>query len=215
MNSGAVILRCFQRYRYQPVETSEAGYPSRVLFEGVERVLQDIFDVVEFPKGKVWEPFFADLLPEVLDGIEFRTVGWQAYEPHVVGHLEICSLVPAGAVEHHEDEFVSMTPGDLIEKDGHCLRVDDRQNQGIQSSIVRTEGCEGVGVFAHEVSADDGPNAWGRPASVRIVDAAEAGFVLEHEPNGSAALGLSDHFFFDDLGEFFLNSSCTLLLAFG
>jgi hypothetical protein len=44
------------------------------LFERVERVLQDIFDVVEFPKGKVREPFFADLLPEVLDGIEFRAV---------------------------------------------------------------------------------------------------------------------------------------------
>jgi hypothetical protein len=40
----------------------------------VERVLQDIFDVVEFPKGEVREPFFTDFLPEVLDGIEFRAV---------------------------------------------------------------------------------------------------------------------------------------------
>ena len=198
-----VILRCIQRYRYQPVETRETGYPSRVLFERVERILQDIFDVVEFPKGKVREPFFADLLPEVLDGIELRAVGWQAYQPHVVGHLEIPSLVPAGAVEHQEDEFVSMTPGDLLEKDRHSLCVHGRQDQGVQGPIVRIDGCEGVGVFAHEVSADDGPNAWGCPASARIVDAAEAGFVLEHEPNSSAALGLSDHFPFDDLGEFF------------
>ena len=121
-----LILRCFQRYRYQPVESRETGYPSRVLFERVERVLQDIFNAVQFLKGKVREPFLADLVPKVLDGIEFRAVGWQAYEPHVVGHLEICSLVPAGAVEHHEDEFVRMTPGDLIEEEGHCLRVDDR-----------------------------------------------------------------------------------------
>ena len=211
----SLILRCIQRYRYQPVETGETGYPSRVLFERVKGVLQDIFNVVQFSEGKVREPFFADLVPEVLDGIKFGAVGWQAYQPHVVGHLEICSLVPAGAVEHQEDEFVSMTPGDLLEKEGHCLRVDDRENQRVQGPIVRTDGCEGVGVFAHEVSADDRPNAWGHPASVKIVDAAEAGFVLEHKPNSSAALGLSDHFFFDDLGEFFLNSSCSVLLAFG
>lgn len=209
------ILRRIQRYRYQPVETGETGYTSRVLFERVKRVVQDIFNVVQFSEGKVREPFFADLVPEVLDGIEFGAVGWQADQPHVIGHLEICSLVPAGAVEHQEDEFVSMTPGDFIEKDGHCLRIDDRENQRVQGPIVRTDGCEGMGVFAHKVSADDRPNAWGHPASVKIVDAAEAGFVLEHEPNSSAALGLSDHFFFDDLGEFFLNSSCRLLLAFG
>jgi hypothetical protein len=181
----------------------------------VERVLQDIFDVVEFPKGKVRKPFFADFLPEVLDRIEFRAVRWQAYEPHVVGHLEIPSLMPAGAVEHQENEFVSMTLGDLLEKDRHSRCVHSRQDQGVQGPIVRTDGCEGVGVFAHEVSADDGPNARGCPATARIADAAEAGFILEHEPNSSVALGLSDHFLFDDLEEFFLNSSCTLLFAFG
>jgi hypothetical protein len=96
-----------------------------------------------------------------------------------------------------------MTLGNLLEKDLHSRCVHSRQDQRVQSPIVGTDGCKGIGVFAHEVSADDGPNARGRPASVRIADEAEASFVLEHEPNSSAALGLSDHFFFDDLEEFF------------
>ena len=58
------------------------------MFERVERVFQDIFNVVRFPKGKIREPFLADLVPEVLDRIEVRAVEWQAYEPHVVGHIE-------------------------------------------------------------------------------------------------------------------------------
>ena len=82
---------------------------------------------------------------------------------------------------------MSMTLGDLFEKDRHSRCVHSRQDQGVQGPIVRTDGCEGMGVFAHKVSADDRPNAWGHPASVKIVDAAEAGFVLEHEPNSSAA----------------------------
>lgn len=46
--------------------------------------------------------------------------------------------MPAGTIEHHDDMFVAMALGYLIEKDLHAIRVDVRQNQGVEHTTLST-----------------------------------------------------------------------------
>ena len=55
--------------------------------------------------------------------------------------------MPAGAIEHHHDLFAGMASGQLVEKRLHAVRVDVRQDQGIQHAARHIHRGVGVGVF--------------------------------------------------------------------
>ena len=58
--------------------------------------------------------------------------------------------MPAGAIEHHHDLFAGMASGHLVEEHLHAVRVDVRQDQGIQHATRHIHRGVGVGVFVGE-----------------------------------------------------------------
>lgn len=132
-----LILSCFQDEIIDPVESCDAGDFFRGLFQRVQRIDEDAFDCVQALEDLVWKPLFTDLLPEVLCGIEFRTIRWQEDDPHVFGNLEVLGLVPSSFVHYHEDEIVGVTLRHLGEKQRHGVGIDHRQNQRIQDAVSR------------------------------------------------------------------------------
>ena len=78
------------------------------------------------------EVVLAQELPDVLDRIEFRTVGRQMQQADVVRHLQLIPwLVPAGAIEHdHRVVTVGDVPADFAQMQVHGVDVDPGQDQG-------------------------------------------------------------------------------------
>jgi len=60
-------------------------------------------------------------------GIEFRTIGWQENDPHILGNLEVLGFVPSGFVHYHEDELIGVTLRHLRGKQRHGVRIDHRE----------------------------------------------------------------------------------------
>src|SRR5471032_2495833 len=54
------------------------------------------------PSTTIYNRFVLWALPDVLDRIEFRRVGWQAEKRDVVRRIQSVAGVPAGAVEHED-----------------------------------------------------------------------------------------------------------------
>lgn len=103
----------------------------------MESIYESIFYCVQVLENFVREPLFTDLLPEMLYRIEFRAVGRQGNDPHVLGDLEVLGLVPSSFIHHHEDEIGGTAPRYLIEKQGHGMGIDHGENQRIKNASSR------------------------------------------------------------------------------
>jgi hypothetical protein len=73
----------------------------------------------------------------MLYGIEFRAIGWQENDPHILGNLEVFGSVPSGFVHYHQNEIVGMTLRHLREKQRHGVCIDHRENQRVQNAVIR------------------------------------------------------------------------------
>ena len=131
------ILTCFQDEIIYPVESGYACYFFRGLFQRVEGIDEDTLHCVQALEDLVWEPLFTDLLPDVLYRIEFRAIGRQENDPHILGNLEIFGSMPSGFVHYHEDEMVGMTLRHFREKQRHGVSINYRKNQRIQNAVSR------------------------------------------------------------------------------
>lgn len=77
----------------------------------MERATSFCDDVVEIVDGveELVDDRLVDERPEVFSRLDFRGVGRQVDEPDPVGDGEVLQRVPAGIVEHEDDDAV--TPG--------------------------------------------------------------------------------------------------------
>lgn len=99
--------------------------------------------------------------------------------------------MPARLVHDHEDELVGVTLGDLVEEHRHHPGVDPGQYEAVHHAIVRTDGAEGVEVFALQPPTNDRAHSPWCPAAPRRTQQPEATFVLEHQPHPAALLSLA------------------------
>ncbi|KAL5684474.1 hypothetical protein EMGR_001227 [Emarellia grisea] len=89
----------------------------------------------------------AQVLPDVLDGIELRRVGRQDHNGNRVGNDEGITLVPAGAV--HDQDGVSPRchgAGDLDQMRVQTLGVGARHHQARAHAASRADGAEQASV---------------------------------------------------------------------
>src|SRR3954449_392842 len=103
----------------------------------------------------------AQELPDVLDRIEFRAVGWQMQQADVVWHLQLVPwLMPAGAIEHdHRVVTVGDVPADFAQMQVHGVDVDPGQDQGGADATLRADSPEQVGPFIAEIARHPRPAA--------------------------------------------------------
>lgn len=60
--------------------------------------------------------------------------------------LEIVTFVPTGTIENHDDVFIGVTQGNLVEENPHAPAADFWQNQGIHTSVLGRYGRIGIRV---------------------------------------------------------------------
>jgi hypothetical protein len=81
-----------------------------------ENGLQMVFEGVEAIEDTVMEGLLTQVIPEVLNRIEFGSVRWQFEQAQIGGQRKGFTLMPAGAIEHHDDPLMRMSRGHLVEE---------------------------------------------------------------------------------------------------
>jgi len=185
-----------------------------IQFKVAKRVAQMVFERIDTLEYAVVKGLFAQIVPEMFNGIELGRVWWKCEQAQVVRQSECSTLMPPGAVENHHDALVGMARADLIEKQLHAGAVDVRQYQRVEHAIGYRDGRISVGVLLRHHCMTQRTNRFGAPATPRIGDATEARFVLKHQPDRPLARPRAVDFE-EDVGEFFFQASWAATSALG
>lgn len=187
---------------------------SVVEFHGSQRSFEMDFKGIDTVEDAVVKGLLAQVVPEVFDGVEFRCVGREFEQAEVVGQSERLALMPAGAVEHHQDTVLWMARGDFVQKELHAVAVDVGEDQCVQIAIGDRHGGVRIGVLLRYLGLAERTHRLGTPTAAGIGDPTEAGLILKHQPERPLARPrLVD--FAEDVLEFFFQSSCAATSACG
>src|SRR5207344_901636 len=178
-----------------------------ILFEEVPCAAGFINDVVVVVEDGDREFVAAQIFPDVLDRIEFRSVRWQTHKGDVFGDRERRSNMIAGAIE---DESGVATCRHLVadssEMQRHGLGVRRRHDEACCDTTLRTGRAEQVGPVVASVMRRAGPRSTLGPDAGQRALLADPGFILE--PNfDRLAFGAVRDLRCDCRGEVFLNAS--------
>ena len=153
-------------------------------------VIEDVALGSEDPVG---EPILAQVLPDVLDWVEFGAFRRQWQEGDVGRHDELVRKVPSGLVEHqHGVRSRCHCPGDLGQMQGHCRAVAARQDEGGALTLPGTDRAEDIGRSGALIARRCRPGAPPRPAPSDLVLLPDAGLVGKphlYRPAGRIASG--------------------------
>ena len=120
-----------------------------------------------------------DIVPEGLNGIEARRIGWQKEWNKMVPGEVLCS-VPGGVVEHHKGSFDLLCASMVWQKVEEHLkgdRVDRPNDQGDEVAGMELDGADEVGL---KMFAGEGPSGQKCPASFPSYHFAAARQSREH-----------------------------------
>ena len=146
---------------------------------GLAAGLDNCFGVVEHAEGK---EALAEIKPDPLDRVEFRTVGWQRHQRDVVRNGERALVVPTGAVEDHGGvDVVWPDSGEAGEERVHDLGVDGGQHEGEVLAGGRAHGGEDVGPLVADLTRARSAPAPEPPAVADPALVADPRLVLEPE----------------------------------
>lgn len=186
----------------------------RVEFHVEQSGLEVVLRRIEAVEEAIVERLFAQVIPEVLDRIQFGRIGRQFEQAQIGRGCERTALMPTRAVKDHDDPVVRMSLGDLVEEDLHALAIDLRQNQRVELPISHGDGGISVGVFLGDHGLAEWAYRLGTPAASGIGYSTEARFVLKHQANGTGTRPLLVYFF-EEVGKFFFHSSWAATSAWG
>jgi hypothetical protein len=85
--------------------------------QGDDAVAQNMFNGLKIPEDVIAETVFSQCFPHVFGRIEFRAVGRQEDQAHVVGHPQFVGHMPACLIHDPEDEFVAVSSSDFGQED--------------------------------------------------------------------------------------------------
>ena len=128
----------------------------------------------------VREPVLAQILPDILDRVQFRSARRQQDRRDVLGHVEFSRCVPAGAIEqqHGMRAFFDMAR-DFVEMELHHFRVGVGQRQRRAFALGGTDRAEEIGVLVALVGGLTRTGSAPRPLPHEAVLLADARLVLE------------------------------------
>ncbi len=162
------------------------GHDLRRFFDefvpGLAAGIDDGRVVVEDAVGEIG---LSQVLPDVLDRIEFRRARGQQDRRDVVGYLELAGDVPAGTIHQHDGVRAGRDgSGDFVEMGLHGVGVGVRHHERRAGSPGRADGAEQVGVFVALILRLARPASGPRPLPHQAVLLAQAHFVLPPQLDG-------------------------------
>ena len=137
-------------------------------------------DVVVGFEDAVGKPVGAQILPDVLDRVEFGRARRQQDRRDVCGHVELAGGVPSGAVEQQNGVgALGDVARDFVEMELHREGVGEGQRERRALAPRRADRAEEIGVLVTLVGGLARPRSAPGPLAHEAVFLADAGFVLE------------------------------------
>ena len=175
------------------------------LVPSVAAVIEQVFVGSEDSVGK---PIVAHELPDILDGVQLGTFGWQRQDGDVLGHDEVVREMPSGLIdEEHSMPAGRDLGGDLGEMQAHCLGVAVWQHERGALAGSGTDGAEDIGGGGALIVRRAGAAATPGPAAGDLVLLADTSFVSEPDFYIGRCNALLAGNRFQAGGEVFLKSS--------
>jgi transposase, IS6 family len=97
--------------QFKPRECGHRTQSLRLIPKLTQARDQRRLDLLERLEGTVSQGLLAQIVPEVLHRVKFRTMGGLVEQTHVVGHLQRGALVPAGPIGLQHDQAVGELAG--------------------------------------------------------------------------------------------------------
>ena len=140
--------------------------------------------------------------------IELRCVRGQGQQPDIFRYGQIFGSVRARPIYDHHHEVVGMGAADLSQEFAHAQGVHLATQHPVEVALQRTDRAVDIHELPFIAIEHDRSPGQGGPTTPGARHAAEAGFVLKHQPDRSSAqIDLTQrgtqHF-----GEFFFHASC-------
>ena len=198
-----------------PLAHADGGDRVRLCDEPIPGVTGCIDDVVVGVEDAVREPVGADVLPYLLDRVQFRRTGRQEDQRNVLGHAEIAGGVPTGPVE---EQHGVASPGDgagyLLEVKLHGVSVGEGQRQARADAAHRADGAKQIRALVTLIGGLRRPCSAPRPLANAAVLLADARLVLEPDLDGSVA-DYAAEMRRENAGEVFLKAAMVSPSCFG
>ena len=177
------------------------------MFKEVPCVASFINDVVVVVEDGDREFVAAQIFPDVLDRIEFRSVGRQTYTGGVSGDREGLGTMLAGAIEDESGVAICRhLAADRSEMQRHGLGVRRRHDQACCHATLWTGRAEQVGPVVASVVRRARPRSTLGPDAGQRALLADPGLILEPDFDRFAFGAIGD-LRADRRGEVFLNAS--------
>lgn len=161
------------------------------------------------------EPVGSQVLPDVLDRVQFRAIGRERDEGDVVGNDQRVSAVPAGSVEHQHGLGAQRNGSGYLGKMGvHRGGVGEGHDEARRRAALRADRTKYVGPLVAGVARRPRPGSAFCPDAGERALLADARLVLEPDFQRLATRGLWDRGSYC-VGKVFLKASCACGSVFG
>ena len=179
-----LILFCLQSDINYPIKTRQGLDCFWSAFQFTQATFQGGLDRVHRVVIVVTERLAPHFPPDPFLRVALRAVRGQPVEREVVRHHQAVGLMPAGAIQEHENVLLGMPARDFgqVERHGRCVGVG--QNQADQFAILRADATEDMRVFPHAMGRYFRAAARRCPATNRIAHAPESGFIFKEQAQG-------------------------------
>ena len=164
----------------------------------------------------VFEDFLANLIPDILLGVELRGVGWKVQQPDVVRNRKIAAAMVGSAVENEKDVLSSEPSCQHIEEYLETGRVRCRHDQIHAAAVLGRDRAVQINVFTYQLGGHYRPRSDRRPARSRPIDTPEPGLISEHDAQAATTTrGCPPGFPHSVRKAVFLKAFCAAMLRFG
>ena len=164
-----------------------------------------VYDGVVVVEDSVGEPVLSEVLPDVLDGVQFWRTRRQEDQRHVFRDGELLGRVPTSAIEQQDSVSAALdAPADLIDVELHSKGIGIGQRQAGTFTLCRADGAEQIDVLIALICGLPWPGPTLCPEPGNPVLLAYARLVLEPDLD-RLALGKVADMSLQRLGEVFLN----------
>src|SRR5215469_8351936 len=169
-------------------EVRERAQALTVLSKSRQSLTQRLRDTYERGKTAVVEVFFAQLVPNMLDGIQLGAVGRLGKQADILRDDQVVRSVPASPIHLHDNEVRGKDATDLLQEAIHHDCGGFWQNQ--RDHLTQGWGHRSIGikVLSHHLCLGMGTHPWWCPAAFGATDAAKTAFVLRYDERLSAHL---------------------------
>ena len=134
-------------------------------------------------KDLISESHFANLLPDLLNGIHFWCGRRDKTQMDILWNDKRIRFMPGGSITYQDYFILEKLLGQLCQEYIHTTRIAIRHNPKGGIACYRFHSTIYIPVFSDMMTGNMWPVAFAAPTVFGLIDSAKSRFILKHQPN--------------------------------